>query len=124
MSQPPSDAPPAGGVAVISPLSARQFAVPSGRQPVSADPPKEKSGMKSWVAAKMVSRKRGTAARVERKVFVDMLLLSSGAKFGQTALSRKPVAQCESLIALCADHKDYHTGPRSAGDSAPAGRVI
>src|SRR5215475_6184882 len=66
--------PPSGDCedALISPFSARQLALPIVRQPLSDEPEKEKSGMKSWVAAKMVSRERGTAARLERKVFVDI----------------------------------------------------
>ena len=57
---------------MISPFSARQLACPNVCQPARDDPRNAKSGMNSWVAAKMADSNPPTAAIVEIRVFLDV----------------------------------------------------
>jgi hypothetical protein len=92
--------PPSGdcGEAMISPLRALHFALPIACQPVSDDPWKVKSGMKSWVAAKMAESNTNTAASVEILVFVDIKRSFPGRKRLRDAKSRFRSAIATEII--------------------------
>src|SRR5438132_13270158 len=92
-------------MAIISPFSARQVACPSVCQPFSDDPWKVKSGMKSWVAAKIAESKAKIAARVEIRVFLD-ISCSLPALNGPD--HRAAIARCEISVAPFSK-KDYHS---------------
>ena len=103
---------------MISPFVALHFACPMACHPASDDPWKVKSGMKSWVAAKIAVSNKNTATSVEILVFVDIKCSLPGSN--DCAMRNRGFALIATKIITAGGSA---SGPMSDSLAAPVSEV-